>query len=174
MKRLLAISIFSAAFLAPCAWTAPEAINRHLPDAQLVGTARLKVLFWDIYDAQLFAPDGRYKSEQPFALRLEYLRALDGEKIAQRSVKEMRKLGFDDEQKLEQWFSLMTDIFPDVESGTQLTGIRTDDGATLFLKNRSLLAKVEDPTFTQWFFRIWLGENTSEPEMRRALLGMSQ
>ena len=34
----------------------------------LVGTARLKVLFWEVYDSQLFTPSGSWQGEAPYQL----------------------------------------------------------------------------------------------------------
>ena len=40
----------------------------------LLGEGRLRVLFWEIYDASLYATNGVYDPEKPFALSLTYLR----------------------------------------------------------------------------------------------------
>ena len=149
-----------------------KVIQQYLPEAEVVGEARLKVMLWNVYDATLYAPEGRWQPEQPFALSLDYLRELKGEKIAERSIEEMRKLGFSDSAKLNQWQKKLLEIFPDVDEDTQITGIRTQEGHSLFLKNGEQLALIEDEEFTRWFFKIWLDEETSEPEMRERLLGM--
>ncbi|HCD79966.1 MAG TPA: hypothetical protein DEQ81_08050, partial [Alphaproteobacteria bacterium] len=50
-----------------------EVLDRLVPDAELVGEARFKVMFFKIYDAQLYAPNGRYSAGNPYSLRLHYL-----------------------------------------------------------------------------------------------------
>ena len=37
---------------------------------------RLTYLLWDVYDAMLYAPKGKWSHDKPFALKLSYLRSL--------------------------------------------------------------------------------------------------
>lgn len=140
-------------------------------EANIVGKSRLTYMFWDIYDAVLYAPQGNWSEDKPFALELSYLRDLEGEDIAERSVEEMRKQGLQNDEQLAEWQSRMTEIFPDVEEGDSLTGEVNSEGHTQFYFNGEPAGKVEDTAFTRAFFDIWLSEKSSEPEMRKQLLG---
>ncbi len=140
-------------------------------EANIVGKSRLTYVFWDVYDAVLYAPQGNWSEDKPFALTLTYLRDLEGKAIAERSIEEMRKQGLDDDEQLADWQSVMTEIFPDVEEGDSLTGVASSDGHTQFYFNGEPAGTVEDSAFTQAFFDIWLSKDTSEPEMRKQLLG---
>lgn len=142
-----------------------------VPNPQLVGKARLSVWFWDVYDAQLFAPQGAWQPTSPFALELKYLRDFEGQAIAKRSIEEMRKQGFDDEITLARWFDLLRDMLPDVEDQSRITGIADAQQTTRFYYNDTLIGSIAEPLFTQHFFAIWLGEDSSEPDMRDQLLG---
>ncbi len=137
-----------------------------------VGTARMQVLFWKVYDATLLAPRGEYQSNEPFALSLTYLRKLDGEKIAARSIEEMRKQGFGDEDRLNRWYELLADIIPDVSESDEIVGLAADDGSTRFFLHGEPIGSVTEPEFTVAFFAIWLGDQTSEPALRDQLLGV--
>lgn len=150
---------------------AAEHIRTYVHAAQKVGEGRLTYLLWDVYDATLYAPDGSWQEGQPFALRLSYLRKIEGKKIADRSVEEMRKQGISDEVKLAAWHAQMSEIFPDVDEGVSLTGIYTEKGEAVFYKNNKEIGTIRDPAFSQAFFNIWLGEDTSAPDLRRKLLG---
>lgn len=150
---------------------AEQYIEAHIPDARPVGEARLKVLFWDFYDATLYAPGGVLQAGRPLALRLAYLRKLYGDKIADRSIKEMRAQGFDDEAKLSAWHQQLRDIFPDVDKHTVLTGVHLPGAETVFYRNGKRIGAVTDPAFGPVFFDIWLGEKTGYPDLRRRLLG---
>ncbi len=111
--------------------------------------------FWDVYTGELYAPEGEYANQPPFALKLTYQRDLEGKKIAQRSIDEMKKQGDLSADDSDKWLSLMNSIFPDVSEGDVITGIATKDGRV----------------FTQRFFDIWLSDKTSEPKFRKKLLG---
>jgi hypothetical protein len=147
--------------------------RKYIPDAQEVGKARLTYLFWDVYDATLYAPKGKWSEQAPHALTLSYLLELEGKKIAERSVEEMQKQGFKDKKKLADWQVQMEKIFPDVKKGSQLTAIFTLGQETRFYKNnRQFIGSVADPEFGVQFSNIWLSEKTSEPEMRKELLAL--
>lgn len=146
-------------------------IRTAVPAAEPVGKGRLTVMFWDVYDAVLYAPQGRFSEKRPFALSLTYLRDLKGRAIADRSTEEMRSLGFTDEIRLATWHSQMRRIFPDVSNGTTLTGVYTGEGHSVFYRDGREVGRITDPEFGNYFFRIWLDENTSAPDLRAQLLG---
>lgn len=148
----------------------PNIVSTHVPQAEKVGEARLTVLFWDIYDATLYAPTGKWKRGEPLALKLDYLRDFKGENIAKSSKSEISKMGFNDSEKLELWLENMKEVFPDVKKGDSITGVYTQEKQTIFYKENEKLGVIEDPDFGLWFFDIWLGENTSEPKNRDILL----
>ncbi|MFN3700970.1 MAG: chalcone isomerase family protein [Alphaproteobacteria bacterium] len=150
---------------------ASEYIGLHVPNAQPVGEGRLRVFFMDVYDATLFAPNGQFKGDEPFAIRLNYLRNITSQQISDRSAEEIRNQGFRNEVKLASWHSKMRRIFPDVKNGTVLTGIYTKEGVSIFYLDGKESGRITDPDFGIYFFNIWLGENTSAPTLRRRLLG---
>ncbi|MBQ4838072.1 MULTISPECIES: chalcone isomerase family protein [Pseudoalteromonas] len=148
-----------------------DALNLTKNMKQVGKTARMTYLFWDIYDIRLYSATGRFDSQQPFVLKLTYLRDLNGHEIAKRSLQEMEKQGFDNKQLGQQWLGQMEQIFPNVSDNYSLFGVRREDGSTLFYDNNKLLGEIKDQNFTKWFFDIWLGEKTSEPAMRAKLIG---
>lgn len=152
---------------------AMQQIRTHIPTAEKVGEGRLTYMLWDIYDATLYAPQGQWTQERPFALKLSYLREIEGKKIADRSVQEMREQGINDELKLATWHAQMQKIFPNVDEGTNLTGVYTDTGHTIFYKDDKEIGRIKDKKFSQAFFGIWLGEQTNAPNLRQKLLGAS-
>lgn len=163
--------IFILALMAFPAYAAAPLIQKAVPNAQISGTARYSYYIFDVYDATLYAPKGKWSLHEPFALSLKYLRTLDGQKIAKRSAEEMRAIGFSDEVTLASWYSQMVQIFPDVDKGTVLTGVYYPNNKTEFYKGKTLIGTVKDPRFGKWFFGIWLSKRTTEPDFRQALLG---
>jgi hypothetical protein len=150
-----------------------DQIGQYVPQAEKVGHGRLSVMFWDVYDASLYAPNGKWDKSAPFALQLFYLRDIPGKKIADRSIEEIRNQGFQDEVRLADWHAQMIRIFPDVDKNTSLTGIYTDTGGTIFLSGSKEIGRINDPVFGKYFFDIWLSEKTSAPDLRQKLLGQS-
>jgi len=172
-NRLVATLLVLAAALpgvAPFAVADSAIVQRHVPDAALVGEGRLKVMFWAVYDARLFATTGRLDRDAPFALEIDYLRDVDGADIADASVEEIATQGGHDAATLARWRKTLTAIFPDVTADTVLTGVRDARGHTLLFDGEALLGAVDDPAFTRAFFDIWLGERTSRPALRERLL----
>ncbi|MCG7550693.1 chalcone isomerase family protein [Pseudoalteromonas sp. Of7M-16] len=148
-----------------------DALNLTKNLKQVGQTARMTYLFWDIYDIRLYSATGLFDSQQPFVLQLTYLRDLNGQEIAKRSLQEMQKQGFNNKQLGQQWLGQMETIFPNVTDNYSLFGVRGEDGATRFYDNSKLLGEIKDQNFTKWFFDIWLGDKTSEPAMRAKLIG---
>ena len=120
-----------------------------------------------VYEATLWAADDPVRP--PLALKLTYRRNIDGELIAEASIKEIRKLGMADKATLNRWGELMTGLFPDVKPGDSIVGHYLPEGAR-FTFNEQPLGSIDDPAFARAFFAIWLDPNTSEPDLRAALL----
>ncbi len=171
MLRMLVIILIISCSTSTSANLGTEYINKYIPNAQIVGSGNLNFLLWNVYKASLYAPNASYTAGNPVALKLEYLMELDGADIADRSITEMKKQGFTDKKKLSSWNSEMKKIFPNVENGTVLTGILTNKGTTVFLKNGEKIGEVLDKEFGKRFFDIWLSEKTSEQQLKRRLTG---
>lgn len=152
--------------------TIPETLMTDVPGAEIVGQGVLSYAFWDVYKATLFAADGVWMQNKPFALSLEYYRTIKGKDIADRSVQEIRQQGFTNEVALAAWNSQMKAIFPDVKNGTVLTAIYLPGKQTTFYQGTDSIGAIKGDEFGTLFFGIWLAEKTSEPQLRRALLGL--
>lgn len=164
--------IFFALLLNAQAAFSAQAIFSSIPNASVVGRGVLSYVFWDVYEATLYAPEGRWDPATPFAVSIEYYHSINGVDIADVSVQEMRRQGFTDEVKLAAWHSQMKDIFPNVSNGTVLSAVYTPGKQTTFYNSNEMIGSVKGDDFGQRFFGIWLDENTSKPNLRRALLGM--
>jgi hypothetical protein len=150
----------------------PEFIGEYIHAPDLVGHGEYYRYFWKIYDAALYANQGVHETGKDFALLLEYKRDLSGNAIVEKSLELMADQGMNDPEKLEQWEIFLTQVIPDVSNGDQITGIRAD-GIAYFYFNGELQGQTRDPEFSEYFFSIWLGENTTAPDLRRDLLGQS-
>ncbi len=164
----------SSAFSPANATPAPVEVIQAVNGARSLGQSRLVVFGFNIYDAKLWAADGfsavKYETEH-FALELRYLRNFSGSMIAERSLKEMRRLGSISDEKAAQWLESMKKTFPDIKKGDQLLGIHRPDGSASFVLNGKPIGELKDKEFTRLFFGIWLNPKTSEPKMRGELIG---
>jgi hypothetical protein len=84
----------------------------------------------------------------------------------------MRDIGYDDEKLLNKWYQQMADLFPNVKEGENITGVFDKNQHSHFYYQGKLIGTIEDKVFGQSFFGIWLHEKTSEPKMRKQLLGL--
>ena len=131
----------------------------------------MRVMFWNVFDASLYSNNGKYNSEKPFALSLSYLRKLKSDKIVEKTISEMKKQNLNKASLLSQWQEQLSHIIPDVDNSTTITGVRDDQGHTIFYRNDALIGRIDDRNFTKGFFDIWLGKSTSDPVFRNKLLG---
>ncbi len=152
----------------------PPELAGELPGARLQGSGRLTFLGLHVYDARLWTgaqPVGAEWSAVPFALELQYARSLSGERIAERSLTEMRRQGEIAEAVAERWLGNMKQLFPDVTAGDRITGLNLPGTGARFFVNGSFRGEPREADFARMFFGIWLSPRTSEPALREALLG---
>ena len=171
-----AVGVF---FVMPTAWALvdkrPELASA-LPEHRLLGSARLSVYGFKVYDSRLWVPpvfNGENFASQPFGLELDYLRDFKKEAIVDRSLAEMRRFGvFTDEQSSE-WREAMLRVIPNVKKGDRIIGVnRPGEGATFWV-NGKRVGDVADAEFARLFFGIWLSPKTSQPKMRASLLAVA-
>ena len=164
------------AILLMCALTAsahslPEQIARDVMGLSVRGEAVMRFLGLKVYDVRLWTQMKAFTYTDPFAVELVYDMSLSGKDIAERSVKEMRAQGVNDEAKLRSWGDEMAKIFPDIKKGDALIGVSLPGKEVRFYSREKLIATVPDPEFAKAFFDIWLSEKSSEPKLRLKLLG---
>jgi hypothetical protein len=104
-------------------------------------------------------------------MQLVYHRSLVGARIAERSVEEIAKLGYGTPEQRTRWGELMKRFFVDVVGGDHITGVNLPQLGVRYYYNGKLLGEIPDREFAKAFFAIWLDPRTSEPELRRRLLG---
>ncbi len=173
MQRKIFLFFSALLFCAQTVFASPEILSL-LPGASVVGRGILSYLFWDVYEATLYAPNGRWDPNRPFFLEIKYYRPIKGLDIADRSIEEMEKQGFKNRRDLSQWRTQMKNIFPDVKEGSVLTAVYVPEkNETIFYSKTQMLGYIEGDKFSKAFFGIWLDKKTSQPTLRKSLLGLS-
>ena len=155
------------------AQTLPAAVAADLPGLSQWGKGTMRFLGLKVYDVRLWTAMKPFSHQDSFALELIYDMSLGGRDIAERSVKEMRGQGYNDEAKLKRWGEEMARIFPDIKKGDTLIGVNVPGKEARFYNHEKFIAAVPDPEFARAFFDIWLSEKTSAPGVRSNLLGPS-
>jgi hypothetical protein len=148
-------------------------VREALAQADLLGSARFRFRGFNVYDAQLWAAPGfqaAQYAQRPFAMTLNYLRAIKGAAIAERSLQEMQDIAPVDKAHAATWMQAMTQLFPDVQAGDRITGSHQPGQGANFWRNGQPLSQIADDRFSQSFFGIWLHPDTSLLALRRELL----
>lgn len=136
------------------------------------GSHRFRFLAFHVYDATLWTRGGGAALDEPYALDIRYAMEIAGRDLTRRSIEEMRRQGWRDEAALARWQREMDRVFPDIRPGDRLVGVHVPGVEARFHSQRGPVGVVRDAAFARAFFDIWLGERTSEPAMRRRLLGL--
>ena len=151
----------------------PPPARAAIEQPRLAGEGVLRWFGLKVYQARLWVGrnfDPQRPEAAPFSLELQYARALPGEKIAERSLEEIARLGYGREDQRRNWFAAMRGIFPDVSEGDRVAGVYRPGGPTSFYLNDRRIGEVSDPEFGVAFFAIWLDRRTVAPSLREALL----
>lgn len=161
----------------PGALAGTNAIESELPGARLRGRGRLTFLGLPVYDIGLWSAEpltaGVDWSSRPLALEIIYARRLEGRRIAERSLAEMRRQAPISDAEAQRWLAAMLGVFPDVQAKDRICGIHLPAREARFLVNDRPAGSVADARFARLFFGIWLSAQTSEPGLRDSLLGVA-
>lgn len=145
--------------------------NETVAKLPLRGEGNYKWFFLHVYEAKLWAEQGDELYKKPLSLELKYARSFKAKDIVDQSIKEMKNFGVIksdlDDLKLK-----LLDIFPDVREGDVISAnYGPETGVRFYLNSTIDLGQLSDVRFSKIFLDIWLGENTSSPELTNKLLG---
>lgn len=144
-----------------------------LPQHRLAGKGRLVVWGFQVYDSRLWVVPG-FKADNlaasAFALELAYLRDFSSKDIAERSIKEMRRLATISDEQAKAWIADMQRVIPDIKKNDRVMGLHRPGVGAQLLVNGKPSGEIRDAEFARLFFGIWLSPKTSEPKLRAALL----
>jgi hypothetical protein len=137
---------------------------------QLVGTATMKWLWLDIYQAQVLTPTGTYAAGQrPLSLSLLYKRSISAEQLIQSTIDEWERQGI---KYHPEWVTQLGDMWPDVVAEDELILYVDRASISHFFYNNKFIGAFNDTAFSSAFSAIWLSENTLKPKLRNQLIGL--
>lgn len=169
MRKLLALLLVIAPLWAQAA--PPEELKKVFQSTAPYGEAEMSYLLLDVYHIALWTDQAVWSPNSPFALSITYAMGFSSDELWGRTCDEMQRHALDGEKLCLATQKTNAAAMPDVKKGDRITALRTAKGTTRFYKNGALTGEVATPQFSNSFFAIWLGENTSEPALRRKLLG---
>lgn len=175
MRSMLARAAVVAMIV--CATTTVNAGCREdVPQAHLIGQGPFCIFGFCLYDAQLWAARPPQAFDEPFALLLTYRRTIKAQRLVDAGMSEIERLAQAPlpPATLIGWRSEMAKAFKDVAPGDELCGVFLPGRGTRFYANGMLTTEVDDPSFAQAFFRIWLAPDTRADGLRKKLLGLGQ
>lgn len=141
-----------------------------------VGMAEFSYLFWDVYDSYLFNHSGKidtnypWYEQAPLILEIRYKRDIKADDLIESTIEQWQHLGLS-EDKYQEYVPWLKSVWPDLKDGDRLA-LLVQDGYSVFFYNKEELARQDDPYFSRIFLDIWLSTDTSEPKLRKKLLGM--
>lgn len=136
----------------------------------LVGDGKLKVLFWDVYRSALYTPTGEFNADtDEYILEITYLQNIENDHLIDQTYKQWEHLGVDEENYLK-YSDQLELLWPDVSKGDSLTMHVTPE-QTSFYFNSDLTGTINSAEFGPMFSAIWLSPNSSQPKLRKKLLG---
>ena len=142
-----------------------------LPSFKLVGSANMKWLWFEIYEAKVLTPSGVYvANQQPLALELLYKRSISAEQLIDSTIDEWLRQKIDYQAE---WVSILTDIWPNIEPQDQLILYVDESSVSHFFYNKRFIGSLNDTAFASAFSAIWLSENTLKPKLRNQLIGLN-
>jgi hypothetical protein len=173
MSKLLALASLLLA-LTSSAVTAQESCP--IPPEksfEQVGKTRLKVLFWSVYDAELWTDSGNYPSYNQRLLRLRYLRSIAADDLVDTTADEWQRLGIELTAEHRTWLTNLRSMWPNVNKGDCLMLVEDDNGFADFYNANGLLGTIESQLFTDQFLAIWLDEKSRFDDERKQLIGVT-
>lgn len=153
-------------------------INIQLQQLTKLGQGTMKVMFWKVYQAQLFVSAKGYEQDDyPQALKITYLRGIDAEDLLSATDEQWEHLNIDKVMR-NKWMAQLQPIFPAVTKQDSIILYVDDKGRSQFYFEPkagkvTLIGHINDRAFGAAFLSIWLSEKTSRPKFRRQLLGAS-
>ena len=133
------------------------------------GQGEMSYLFWKLYSAEFYATP----TNSDRALKLEYYRAIDSKDLVDATKEQWNKLGYSN-NNIQRWLQPLYEMWPNVEAGSTLTIRVTEDNISRFYFDEQPIGTIQDKQFGEAFLAIWLSENTSEPGLRKQLLGLNK
>lgn len=137
-----------------------------------IGNTVFSFLFWDLYKSKLLTTSKQFplqSEDDKLLYEIEYFKAISAKSLVEKTVEQWQHLGYE-ASRYEPYLNKLQRIWPDINPGDKLTFVMNNSNSA-FYHNKRLVGVMGDIEFGPLFLDIWLSEKTSEPELRKELLG---
>lgn len=170
LRSALAALALTFAAVSPASANLAE-VRSVIPNAQAVGAAPYQLFGITVFNAELYAAEGAFSWQRPFALSLTYARSARQNTIINRTISEMSQRGAGSAEQLAPLRTQLEACFPNVARGDRITGVSTGTNTARFFVNGAARCQVEWPNFRRHFFGIWLDARGGQAQMSARLRG---
>lgn len=153
-----------------------------------IGEGQMKILFWKVYKAEFYAKNKSDVAQSSHkALKLTYQRNIEKKEFIDATEDQWNKLNQQlpmpsiSKHQEKKWLEALNTIFPNITENDVILFTLSDNKQSNFYfkafnKNNVhedyiLIGSITDPLFGEHFLSIWLSKYTSEPKLRKRLLG---
>ncbi|WP_371373694.1 chalcone isomerase family protein [Thalassotalea aquiviva] len=141
---------------------------------QKVGEAQLSILFWDIYLAKLFTPNGTFDQIQgPLKLEINYKIDISKQDLVEETENQWQQMAFDHPNS-ESWLNALSSIFPDIKDGDTLAVELTAENQGILYHNQQQIHQFPASVQLQQFLAIWLSDKSTRPKLMAKLTGQKR
>ena len=148
--------------------------QKNIQSLELIGEGTFKVFVWELYHLKLFSEINSFSWQNKFLLEFDYKRKMQKDRVIEASIKEIRRQKGVAEKEINAWQKYLEQGINTVQEGTKAAVEWTPAGQITFHYQGKPPVIIRDEPFAKSFISIWLGKETSEPELRYALLGQGQ
>lgn len=147
-----------------------------LTELNKIGQAKMSFLFFDIYDIELHSKNKNWQPDRyPQALKITYLRDISKKELLKATKEQWQHIQLKQPNE-NLWLTRLDDIWPEIKEGNGLTILVDSFQTSKFYftskeEKNQFIGEISDPDFGPAFLAIWLSENTSEPKLRKSLIG---
>jgi len=131
----------------------------------------LKINLYDIYLCNDKTPKPFYQNiwGEQFALVIDYNKNISKQRLVDASIEQIKKHNQIDEVEAQNIVKKLSEIFPEVKKGDQISALYFKGLVTLE-HNQKRIGIISDATFAKQFVNIWLSPQNDFKKMRLDLL----
>ena len=165
--------VLAVLMITPVVATAPAKADTPGDELRLIGQAKISFFFRPVYEAYLFAQNRNadFPLEGPFKLSLHYRLDITSRQLLRETLRQWEAQRL---QPAQEWLALLQHSLPDIKSGDSLALETSEGQPARLLFNDVPIATIDDPEFVIAFSGIWLAENSTRPDLRKQLLGLTR